>query len=511
MFIKDGARLSLLGSHRTTQFWTTIVLTTVPILFAVKKLLEKRKKLNYPPGPKGHFLFGNIFDLPSPQKGEFIEAKQLEWSKEHGLFYSLWLPFFGRAIVVMDPDLAKKVLVTKNYDKGYVYKILTPVLGSRSMVSLNGKEWAPHRKAFNPGFAPSFLRNMVNTMAEKLERFIKCIDEDIAANVPTHMLSRSQTFTSDVIVSVAFGEDWGGDNPHPARLWETEICRLLAGSFTDPMRLLFDFSTKRKIRHYERLIDQEMLNILERRLAAATSNSNGEEISAAQDICSIAIDQLKDKDGKLSSDDKISIAHQLKTFYFAGHDTVASTLAWVIWLLSQHDDVLQKLRQELVEQCIWANEVVPSYEQLQNCTYLEATFKETLRLYPPASFLSRYNGDVNDTYQGYNIGGCSIGVNVYAMHRHPDVWKDPDDFRPERFLDGSEGDISSKFLAFSRGPRDCLGRYFAILEGKLAISALALRYDMDCVDPNDRIVALVTTMPIGGALVRLKKRKAVAD
>jgi cytochrome P450 len=82
--------------------------------------------------------------------------------------------------------------------------------------------------------------------------------------------------------------------------------------------------------------------------------------------------------------------------------------------------------------------------------------KETLRLYPPASGLSRYNADPDDTWNGYSIGNAVLLVQVYVMHRHPDLWKKPDDFIPARWLDGSEENLNSKFAAFSRGPRDCV-------------------------------------------------------
>ena len=97
--------------------------------------------------------------------------------------------------------------------------MFTAIVGSRSLLIIPKENWMPKRKAFISGFSPKFLKDMVNTMIEKLERFEACIESDMADNKPTNMLARSQTFTSDVIVAVAFGEDWGGDanTQHPAR------------------------------------------------------------------------------------------------------------------------------------------------------------------------------------------------------------------------------------------------------------------------------------------------------
>lgn len=166
-------------------------------------------------------------------------------------------------------------------------------------------------RAYNPGFSPNFLKDMVSVMSEKMKRFTRCIDEDVANEQDTDMLERSRTFTSDVIVSIAFGEDWSGDKPHPAREWETELSELLA----DITKSL-GWRTRRRIKHVQKLLDDEMLAIVDRRL----------EQSNKTDICSIAIDQLKQPDGTLTQDDKITVMHQLKTFYFAGHDTTATTM-----------------------------------------------------------------------------------------------------------------------------------------------------------------------------------------
>jgi cytochrome P450 len=328
---------------------------------------------------------------------------------------------------------------------------------------------------------------------------IQCNEQDIKQDKPTNMLLRSQAFTSDVIVSIAFGEDWGGSAVYPARVYITEISNLMAGLFTDPGLLLFGFNKKRKIRNYGKLLDQEMRKIVERHIAAGSSGDS-------KDICSIAVDHYRQADGSLTEDDKLAICHQLKTFYLAGHETTAIAISWSVWLLSQHAEVLAKLRAELKERFIWTDvKNPPTYEQLQNCNYLEAVVKESLRLYPPA-LVARYAPDLDQTFKGYTIGGGDLIISPYVTHRHPSLWKEPEIFRPERFFDGSEEDLGDKYLPFLRGPRDCIGKYFAYLELKLAISALVMRYDSECIDPNERIVSYLTNIPCNGAQVKFRHR-----
>ena len=434
-----------------------------------------------------------------------MDDKLLEWSKIYGLYYTIRVPGMGTIIVVSDPKLFKQVTISKNHPKSPSYQAFLPIVGSRSMLVLEGDEWTPKRKGFSPGFATAFLRNMIPIMTDKLRRFVDCIDEDIAKNAATNTLERTQTFTSDVIVSVAFGEDWGGRDPHPARLWLNDLTVLLAGILLQPMKRLFGWEMKRQIREYERLLDVEMRSILERRLAA------GDTADTSKDICSLAIKTIRnERNGQpLTEDDKVSITHQLKTFYFAGHETTASLLAWSVWLLSQDDRVLAAVRAELQEHQIWTNfDQPPTYEALHKCTYLEAVLKETLRLYPPAGIVSRYGDDLDETYEGYQIGGCIHMLAIYTMHHNPALWKNPEAFRPERFLDGSETDLSEKWVPFSRGPRDCIGKHFAMLEAKLALAALCVRYDAECVNPNEKVASLVTYVPQDGAKIRFHRRTA---
>jgi cytochrome P450 len=416
--------------------------------------------------------------------------------------YTITLPVLGKTIVISDPDLIQHAYVAKNYEKSFTYTLLTALVGRFSIVSADKTEWKDLRKSFNPGFSHAFLKDMVVTMADKLERFVTCINADIDANTPTNMHVRAQTFTSDVIVTIAFGEDWGGSVPHPARIWNTELCRLSNGLLLDPFKAWFGFRLKREIKRYEKLIDDEMMAILERRLAAG-QDANA---SAAKDICSIAIDQMKGSDGSLTDHDKIRITHQLKTFYFAGHDTTATTIAWCMWCLGQNAEALAKVRAELKEHGIWADSSKPpTYDDLLKCSYLEATIKETLRLYPPAGGVSRV-ARPNETFKGYRIDGAVLLMSIYTMGRHPLLWKEPETFRPDRFLDGSEENITSKFTAFSRGPRDCIGKYFAILEAKLAVSALVTNYDFSVVDKDEHMMAQLMNVPRNGAKVQFVRR-----
>jgi cytochrome P450 len=139
---------------------------------------------------------------------------------------------------------------------------------------------------------------------------------------------------------------------------------------------------------------------------------------------------------------------------------------------------------------------------------LDAVIKETLRLYPPAS-TARYVANPEESYNGqYKLGGAVLYINPYVMHRLPQYWENPNDFLPDRFVGLKPEMYSHKFLPFSKGKRDCLGKYFAMIEAKLAVAALVQRYDMKCQNVDEKIGTRITSYPMGGAKVYLALRSS---
>jgi cytochrome P450 len=231
---------------------------------------------------------------------------------------------------------------------------------------------------------------------------------------------------------------------------------------------------------------------------------------------------------KFDHEDMENVTSQLKTFYFAGHDTTATTIAWAYWLLIQHPEELDRARLEV------ATHVGPflrdyNYERLQKCVFLDAVARETLRLYPPAastryvssssppssgsSTTSSSSSSSSDPSPpnagGYLLKDSVVHVNFYAIQRDPDYWYEPNEFIPSRFLGdrGGERIASSYYLPFSKGTRDCIGKYFALLEIKIALAALITKYDGRAVSTEEEYVARLTSIPKHGCMVNLGRRK----
>ncbi|KAF0532036.1 cytochrome P450 [Gigaspora margarita] len=159
---------------------------------------------------------------------------------------------------------------------------------------------------------------------------------------------------------------------------------------------------------------------------------------------------------------------QVMQLLIGGHETTSTALTWVLYYLAKNPDVQDRLRKEILEVFIDCNHS-PTFDEIDQLKYLECVFKEVLRIAPPVPLLTRYNAK-DEVMNGYVIPkGTPLMIPIYAIHHDPSIWgDDAEDFNPSRWLDPEIKSkvTSSNYLAFSAGPRSCLGMKMAHLEFK---------------------------------------------
>jgi len=193
------------------------------------------------------------------------------------------------------------------------------------------------------------------------------------------------------------------------------------------------------------------------------------------------------------------------TLFLAGHETTANTLNWTWWLLAQQPEVEAKLHAEL--DAVLGGRP-PTLADLRQLPYTDIVIKEALRLMPAVWLVSRTAAEDTEV-RGYPMPkGTTAQVMIYLLHRHPDHWKQPKDFIPERWL---ESDIETlhkyAYLPFAGGPRVCIGNSFAIMEANLLLATIAQRYRLRLIDGVEiKPAALITMFPRDGLPMRLEKR-----
>jgi cytochrome P450 len=196
---------------------------------------------------------------------------------------------------------------------------------------------------------------------------------------------------------------------------------------------------------------------------------------------------------------------QLGVMFLAGHETTASVLTWVFFILATQRDVLARMRAE-IDSVAGDGEV--RFEQVRRLAYVRNVFRETLRLYPPITFLPRV-AEARTRIGRYAVKrGALIMISPWTIHRHADYWPNPHAFDPDRFSPEREREIvPGSYLPFGLGPRVCMGAGFATAEASLILARLVRRYDFELVNAERvRPVARLTTRPAEQIMCRVRRR-----
>ena len=247
-----------------------------------------------------------------------------------------------------------------------------------------------------------------------------------------------------------------------------------------------------------------------RRLAAANRVLDGavkhmiaERVHAqirTHDMLDMLMEVRDDQGQGLSGEE---IRSQMVTFIVAGHETVASALTWAWALLAAHPQEQESLHEELSQIVQDAPLTIDDYPRLVRT---RAVFDEALRLYPPAWLITRKALEAGELAGREVPAGSLVIMSPWLLHRHPSLWRAPEEFRPSRFID--EDVDRSSFLPFGAGPRMCIGRDFAYIEGVLMLARLASRFEVSYPGGEGvpAVEPLVTIRPAGGLKLRITRR-----
>jgi cytochrome P450 len=217
------------------------------------------------------------------------------------------------------------------------------------------------------------------------------------------------------------------------------------------------FTSYGRVMAGKRTVDTFVYDLIEQR------HAEGRDVG---DVLSMLL-QAQDE-GNTMTDKQVH--DQVLTFLAAGHETAQNTMCWTFYLLSQHPRVLEKLLSELRTVL---HGRTPSVADLPNLPYLEWVISESWRVFPPAWILSRRAVEAFDL-DGYHFpAGTIANFSQWVLHHLPDIWGDPDVFRPERWdpINGQQVPQWAYF-PFGGGPRICIGMPFAELETRLLLATI---------------------------------------
>ncbi|XP_071702109.1 cytochrome P450 CYP72A219-like isoform X2 [Rutidosis leptorrhynchoides] len=419
------------------------------------------------------------------------------------------LSFAHVMVTTHDPTMIKEIL--GNYEDFQKLRGGNPLarLLARGLVDVEGDQWVKHRKIINPAFHVEKLKHMVpafydscNEMINKWEEIFK---EDSSCEID--VWPYLQTMTSDVISRTAFGSSYKeGKKIFELQGEQAELIITASRSIYIPGSRFLPTKSNKRIKAIYKEVKGMVSNIIDKRIKEMKS-----EKSSKDDLLGILLDsnfkEMK-KHGNnkfgLSIDD---IIEECKLFYFAGQETVSDLLVWTMILLSQHIEWQNRARDEVLK--VFGDKK-PDIEGLSQLKIISNIILEVLRLYPPVVGMTRM---VHKETKLGNItlpAGTLIQLHTMLSHHDPNIWGDDvKQFNPERFSQGTSNVTKGQtiYFPFGGGPRICIGQNFAMLEAKLTLSMILLRFSFE-ISPSYTHAprTIVTLAPqFGGHLILLKR------
>ena len=289
------------------------------------------------------------------------------------------------------------------------------------------------------------------------------------------MLDWFSKMTLEVILSTAFGVDTKiqmGENPEMLR----EAKKLLQTPQVVRQLARLPFGTL--IFNLLRRISGVKINYIEGVTEEIIKRRRQQGLTGRKDLLELmmtATDETTVEGVSRLTDDEV-VAQSL-IFLFAGYETSSNTLSFTLYHLAVNPDVQDKLRSEINEAVETNARKKPLYEIAHNIEYLDCVIKEAQRLNPPAPFANRECDEDYDLNGIHITKGTEVQIPIYALHHDPDVWQDPEKFDPKRFRGPAKDTHHAfQFLPFGAGPRNCIGMRFALMEIKLALVKILMKY-----------------------------------
>ncbi|MDJ0760655.1 MAG: cytochrome P450 [Woeseiaceae bacterium] len=408
-----------------------------------------------------------------------------------------WLGYSRRSILLVnDLKLVREVLTDplEIFPKNDLMAgALEPLVGDSVFVS-SGATWRRQRAMIDPAFSHMRINRAFPSMRDAVVDYATLLDRRAGTGEYFSLDLAMSELTADVICRTVFSTKLGSETARDVfeafaefedSVANVNLRELIFGKpwsdVRQPENVLA--ACERIRRHIGDLIDPRLVG----------------ESEQPDDIVSELIAARDPEGGKGFS--RKELIDQLGVFFLAGHETTASALTWVFYILSQHPETTVRMRDE-IDRVVGAGPV--EFKHVKQLAFIRNVFRETLRLYPPITFIPRVAAEATQIGDFKVKKGAMIMISPWTSHRNRELWQNADCFDPDR-------DEEGVLLSFGLGPRVCIGAAFSTIESGLILAELVRRYDFEVKSPeNVRPVSRLTTRPAREIQCRVSLREPLA-
>lgn len=383
---------------------------------------------------------------------------------------------FGKELVFVNHPQAVQEILTNDRKKffaaGKENTILHPLVGNYSIFMLDGDRHRKRRQLVMPSFHGDRMRSYGELITQ--------ITETVWSQLPTDQPFTTRNATQDISLQVILQTVFGVFEEERSQQLRTQLL-LIADLFRSPFTssfLFFPFLQKdlgawspwgKFLRDRQKLDQLIYTEIAERR------QQNPEN---RIDILSLLM-SAADEAGNPMTDQELR--DELMTLLLAGYETTATAMAWGLYLIQKHPEVREKLLQEL--DTLGDS---PDPMSIFRLPYLTAVCHETLRIYPVAMLTFPRIVEEPVELLGYSLEpGTAVAGCIYLMHQREDLYPEPQQFKPERFLERQFSPY--EFIPFGGGVRRCMGEALAIFEMKLVLATILSKYQLALADEQPEV------------------------
>ncbi len=420
-------------------------------------------KTTLPAGPQPLPLIGNAFSFRT-QPLAFLQQLQ----RTYGNMTTVYL---GRVpiVVLFQPEHVRYLLV--EHPRIFSNRAFTQGSGGTSegildegLLTIDGEAHRQQRRAVQPAFHKKRVEGYAETMLLDTQELLKTwhagdiVDVSRAMQELTLRIVGQCLFNIDLSTQLTdIGTAFNGVIGTQPGILETVL----------NTRIDQPFTTYGKRMAAIRRLDTLIYTLIAQR------RGDKQERNDVLSMLLTAPDGRDAEHAEIPLNDK-QVHDHIMTFIAAGHETTANALTWTFYLLSEHPEAREKL---LTEMRTVLNGRAPTMEDMANMPYLDWVLSESMRLYPPAWIQGRSSSEEFEMDGVRFPAGTLFLLSQWVTHRIPEIWGDPDVFRPERWNPENGQKVQAgAYFPFGAGPRICIGMPFAQIESKLILTTILQKF-----------------------------------